>query len=110
VQLDLGATYSVDKIRAWHFFLDARSYHGVKLQVSANRTTWTTLYDSAVQGEYVETSSGKTHTFGAQNVRYVREYLNGSTINAGVHWVEMEVFGSRTNVMIGNCFELCYPT
>jgi RHS repeat-associated protein len=104
-QLDLGALYSVDKIKVWHYFVDGRSYHGVKLQVSANGSTWTTIYDSAVQGEYVETSAGKTHTFSAQNVRYVREYLNGSTANTGNHWVEIEVFGSRTNVMIGDYFE-----
>ncbi len=69
------------------------------------RNTGTVLDDSAVQGEYVETSAGKTHTFSAQSVRYVREYLNGSTINGGNHWVEMEVFGSRTNVMNGDYFE-----
>jgi RHS repeat-associated protein len=38
-------------------------------------------------------------------VRYVRDYLNGSTSNSGNHWVEIEVYGSRTVAYIGNYYE-----
>jgi RHS repeat-associated protein len=38
-------------------------------------------------------------------VRYVRDYLNGSTSNAGNHWVEIEVWGSRTTVYVGAHYE-----
>jgi RHS repeat-associated protein len=38
-------------------------------------------------------------------VRYVRDYLNGSTSNTGDHWVEIEVYGSRTVAYIGNYYE-----
>jgi RHS repeat-associated protein len=35
----------------------------------------------------------------------VRDYLNGSTSNTGDHWVEIEVYGSRTVAYIGNYYE-----
>ena len=38
-------------------------------------------------------------------MRYVRDYLNGSTSNAGDHWVEIEVYGSRTVATLGNYYE-----
>jgi RHS repeat-associated protein len=73
--------------------------------VSADGVSWTTVFDSAVSGEYAETSAGKTHSFSARSVRYVRDYLNGSTSNSGNHWVEIEVYGSRTMAYIGNYYE-----
>lgn len=84
---------------------DGRTYHGTKIQVSANSTTWTTVFDSATHGKYAETLAGKTHTFTEQNVRYVRDYLNGSTANTGHHWVEIEVRGRRDKVYVGDYFE-----
>jgi hypothetical protein len=39
--------------------------------VRANCTTWTTVFDSPTQGEYIEIQAGKAHTFTEQNVRYV---------------------------------------
>jgi hypothetical protein len=47
----------------------------------------------------------KTHTFATRNVRYVRDYLNGSTANTGDHWVEMEVWGTANTAYVGNYFE-----
>jgi RHS repeat-associated protein len=38
-------------------------------------------------------------------VRYVRDYLNGSTANTGDHWVEIEVWGTANTAYIGNYFE-----
>jgi RHS repeat-associated protein len=39
------------------------------------------------------------------NVRYVRDWLNGSTSNVGDHWVEIQVWGERTTTYIGSHFE-----
>ena len=47
-----------------------------------------------------------THSFEARSVRYVRDYLNGSTANAGNHWVEIEVWGARTVVYAGPHYEV----
>jgi hypothetical protein len=73
--------------------------------VSTDGQTWTTVFDSAVSGEYAESAAGKTVTFTSRNVRYVRDWLNGSTSNAGNHWVEIEVWGRASTVYIGNYYE-----
>ncbi len=73
--------------------------------MSADGVTWTTVFDSAVSGEYVETLAGKTHTFTQRSVRYVRDYLNGSTANSGNHWTEIEVWGTATTAYVGDYFE-----
>lgn len=59
-----------------------------------------------MSGEYAETAAGKTHSFEARSVRYVRDYVNGSTSNAGNHWVEIEVWGARTVVYAGPHYEV----
>ncbi len=62
-QIDLGAVYTdIDKIQVIHYYADGRTFHGVKTQISEDGVNWTTLYDSAVNGEYVETSVGKSYT------------------------------------------------
>ena len=99
--LDLGQVYSVDKVKVWHYFIDGRTYHNTKTQVSADGVSWYTVFDSAVSGEYAETAAGRTYTFTARSVRYVRDYLNGSTANASNHWVEIEAYGSRTTAHVG---------
>jgi RHS repeat-associated protein len=105
VQLDLGAVYSVDKVRVWHYAADGRIYNATKTQVSADGSSWYTVFDSAVSGTYAETAEGRTYTFTARNVRYIRDYLNGSNKNAGNHWVEIEVWGTRTTAYVGAHYE-----
>jgi RHS repeat-associated protein len=105
VQLDLGTTYNVDKLKIFHYAADGRTYHQNKTQVSADGVSWTTVFDSAVSGEYAETSAGHTLSFSARSVRYMRDYLNGSTSNSGDHWVEIEAYGSRTVAHIGNYYD-----
>ncbi len=89
----------------WHYAGDGRTYHNTKTQVSDDGATWYTVFDSAVSGEYVETAAGKTSTFTARNVRYIRDYLNGSTANIWNHWVEIEAYGSRTVAHVGSYYE-----
>jgi RHS repeat-associated protein len=68
--------------------------------------SWFTVFDSAVSGEYPETAAGKTHTFTARSVRYIRDYLNGNTVNAYNHWVELEGLAPDTSTTyLGNYFE-----
>jgi hypothetical protein len=106
VQIDLGAAYPVDKINVWHYNGDGRIYHQTSTQVSTDGITWTTVFTSTVSGEYPETDAGKTITFTSRNVRYVRDWLNGSTANAGNHWMEIEAWGRTTTTYIGNYYEL----
>jgi RHS repeat-associated protein len=106
-QVDLGAAYPVDKVIVWHYAGDGRTYHQTKVQVSADGTNWVTVFssDSTPPSEYPETAAGKTVTFNSQQVRYVRDWLNGSTVNPYNHWVEIEVWGKATTAYVGNNFE-----
>jgi RHS repeat-associated protein len=38
-------------------------------------------------------------------VRYIRDYLNGSTVNPQNHWTEIEVWGTTTTAYVGDYFE-----
>jgi RHS repeat-associated protein len=102
VQVDLGTAFPVDKVVVWHYAGDGRTYHATKTQVSANGTDWVTVFDSAVSGEYPETAAGHTIPFPSQSVRYVRDYLQGSTSNGGNHWVELEVWGRASVAYVGD--------
>ena len=106
-QVDLGAAYPVDKVIVWHYAADGRTYHGTKVQVSVDGTNWDTVFssDSTPPSEYPETAAGKTITFSSRQVRYVRDWLNGSTSNAYNHWVEIEVWGKATTAYVGKTFE-----
>lgn len=90
--VDLGSAQDVSTIKVWHYWADGRTYNNTKTEVSTDNTNWTTIYDSAVSGTYKETSSGKTFSFPLQKVRYIRDWLNGSTANASNHWLEIQAF------------------
>lgn len=76
-QVDLGQVYTdIDRVQIIHYYADGRTFHGTKTQISADGVTWTTLYDSAVSGEYAETSTGKTY-----NAPVATTYDYGAWIN-----------------------------
>ncbi|MDT4867499.1 hypothetical protein FQZ97_1024130 [compost metagenome] len=79
-------------VKVWHYYADGRTYYATKTEVSVDGTNWNTIFDSATSGTYPETSAGKTHTFPMQKVRYIRDWLNGSTSNTSSHWVEIQAF------------------
>jgi hypothetical protein len=70
-----------------HSFHKNRIYHGTKTQVSADGVNWTTIFDSAVSGEYREYTVDDTGMymygnhihFDQRPVRYIRDYANGYT-------------------------------
>lgn len=61
VIVDLGALYDIEFIKIWHYYGDGRTYRKTKTEVSDDGVNWFTIFDSIVEGEYVETSAGKTH-------------------------------------------------
>jgi hypothetical protein len=107
LQIDLGQNCAIDQIRLWHYYADGRKYHDVIVQVSTAadftsgvRTVFNDDTDNSAglgagtDGEYIETSAGKTITISpAAIARYVRIYGNGSTQNIWNHYVETQVFG-----------------
>lgn len=60
LQIDLGEIKKVEYLTVWHFFSEEYSYNH-KLQVSRDGTTWFTLYDSEITGQYMETADGSTY-------------------------------------------------
>lgn len=60
VKIDLGALYDITSVSIYRYYSDGRTCHNMLTEVSADGTTWYTIYDSSVSGEYAETASGKT--------------------------------------------------
>ena len=92
VTVDLGSAQDVGSVKVWHYYADSRTYFATKTEVSENGTNWTTVFDSASAGTYQESSAGKTHSFDLRKVRYIRDWINGSTSNTGNHWVEIQAY------------------
>ncbi|MCX7748374.1 MAG: hypothetical protein N2645_16040 [Clostridia bacterium] len=119
IVLDVGKSESIDCIKLWHYYGDARKYKDVIVQLSNDPnfaegviTVFNNDNDnSAGQGigkdaEYVETSFGKEIRFDAVNARYIRFWTNGSTVNGSNHYVEIQVF-KRNELEPYNPFRYC---
>lgn len=93
VTVTLPSVQDVSAVKVWHYYADNRTYYETKTEVSQDGTTWVTVFDSAVAGTYQENlANGKTHIFPTQKVKYIRDWLNGSTANTGNHWVEIQAY------------------
>lgn len=57
VTFDLGSVMNIKSIKIWHYWSDSRKYNN-KTMVSSDGTNWITVFDSAVDGVYTETSDG----------------------------------------------------
>lgn len=62
VAIDLDGYFELKEIKVWHYYGDGRTYHNTKTEVSDDGVHWYTIFDSAIEGEYKETSTGKTHS------------------------------------------------
>lgn len=90
--VDLGTPADISSVKIWHYHADGRTYNSTKTEISLNGTAWTTIFDSATSGTYPETAAGKTHAFPLQSVRFIRDWINGSTANTSNHWVEIQAY------------------
>jgi len=93
VTIDLLEVYNVNRVDIFHYWWDGRTYYYNKVETSPDGVTWTTRFDSEVNGRYAETYKGKTITFTTTPVRYVKHTLNGSSANPGSHFSEVRVMG-----------------
>jgi len=104
--VDLGALYTIPKIKVWHYHGDNRMFFGTKTEVSPDGYNWYPFFDSSVEGLYIENSLGKLHdrtykTTIPKQFRYIRDTANGSTSNSGTHWVEIKAFNEAgTNIAL----------
>jgi hypothetical protein len=107
VQIDLGATYALHAIVAWHYHSQARVYRDVIVRVSDDKdflkgvtTVFNNDHDSSAglgvgrDKEYIETSEGRLFDPNGAKGRYVRLYSRGNTANDLNHYVEVEVYGT----------------
>lgn len=107
VQIDLGASYALHAILAWHYHTQARVYRDVIVQVSDDKdflkgvtTVFNNDHDNSSglgigkDKEYVETAEGRLFDPKATRGRYVRLYSRGNTSNDLNHYVEVEVYGT----------------
>jgi len=107
VQIDLGASYSLHAILAWHYHSQARVYRDVIVQVSDDKdflkgvqTVFNNDHDNTSglglgkDKEYIEVAEGRLFDPKGAKGRYVRLYSNGNTTNDLNHYVEIEVFGT----------------
>lgn len=61
VTVDLLDWFEIDKVKVWHYYGDGRTYNNTKTEVSQDGVNWVTLFDSAREGTYPETSAGRTY-------------------------------------------------
>jgi hypothetical protein len=107
VQVDLGASYALHAILAWHYHAQARVYRDVIVQVSDDRdfnknltTVFNNDHDNSARlgagqdKEYIEVAEGRLFDPQGARGRYVRLYSNGNTANDLNHYVEVEVYGT----------------
>jgi hypothetical protein len=107
VQVDLGASYALQAILAWHYHSQARVYRDVIVQVSDDKgfvkgvtTVFNNDHDNSSglgagkDKEYIEVAEGRLVDPKGAKGRYVRLYSNGNTANDLNHYVEVEVYGT----------------
>ena len=89
-ELDLGEVFTINKFKMWHYWGDGRTYYDNIVEVSSNGNDWVEIFNSNTDGEYSETLQGKLIEFEPKKVRYIKNYINGSTSNTINHWVELK--------------------
>ena len=107
IQIDLGASYALHAILAWHYHAQARVYRDVIVQVSDDRdfnknvtTVFNNDHDNSARlgvgqdKEYIEVAEGRLFDPKGARGRFVRLYSNGNTANDLNHYVEVEVYGT----------------
>lgn len=110
VQIDLEAPHAIHAILLWHFHEGARVYFDVIGQISDDpefKTGVTTFYNNDFdnssglgQGEdkeYIDISDGRLFELKGRSGRYVRFSSRGNTTNDFNNYVEIEVWGVKTN-------------
>jgi hypothetical protein len=108
VQIDLGSSYALHAIVAWHYHSQARVYRDVVVQVSDDKdflrgvtTVFNNDHDNSSglgigrDKEYVEVAEGRLFDPKGARGRYLRLYSHGNTANDLNHYVEVEVYGTR---------------
>lgn len=107
IQLDLGSIRKdVDIIKIWHYYKDNRVYNH-KLEVSSDGETWMELYNSEVQGGYIERTNGSSYNLNdsiiSDNVSKITQTIDSITTRVqeneeNYSQLEQTVNGFKTEV------------
>jgi hypothetical protein len=107
VQIDLEKPSKIYAVYIWHYFMEARAYTDVVVQISNdpefkkdvqtvfnNDQDNTFKFGAGKDRPYIDTYLGKLVDAKGTTGRYVRLYSRGNTANDLNHYVEVEVFGA----------------
>ena len=75
--VDLGDLYEISTIKVWHYYPDGRTYYKTKTEVSDDGKNWYSIFDSRIEGEYAETSSGNIINLNHQTQTQTASWING---------------------------------
>ena len=95
VQVDLGDYYNLEYTKIWHYYSDSRTYNESRTQISIDGITWTDIFNSATEGTYTETSSGKTTQI--QN-SYSNLYYPGNRAPLVDYYLNYDYTGVNTDI------------
>ena len=114
VTIDLGAEYPIDYIKVFPFYGDERAYYGNTVSVGTtlpdglNGTSplenvlWenfnVTCTSDGIKSIWVQDKSVREPKKEViRKVRYIKEYIKGSSANTGNHWVEIMALEEQPN-------------
>ena len=109
ITLDLGGYHMVSGVAVWHFYGNERSYCGQKIALSTTGAfagEEVVVYDTGVEYGPTETADGNTIMFDATTAQFVRHWCSRSTSNAGVHFLEIDVYGDERQIIPSEAVEL----
>lgn len=92
VTIDLENIEELDNIRVWHYYGGGRTYQNILLEVSLNGHDWTKIFSSNENGEYAESSEGKTHALEDDRLPILEE---NSSLNEVVYFYEKYIEQNR---------------
>ena len=106
IQIDLGASQTINGVLMWHSHEDPRVYRDVVVRISEDPefvTGVTTVFNNDQDNssglgagrdlEFFELAEGELIEVPAKKARYVRAYSRGSTADDQNHYTEVEVWG-----------------
>jgi alpha-N-acetylglucosaminidase len=91
--VDLEKEEKIDRVQIFNVWGENR-YYQYTVEVSPDNKTWTMVADMS-KVKYISTSFGFMHKFKPINARYVRVTVLFNSVNAGIHLVEVRVFGAE---------------
>ncbi|MFH1414134.1 MAG: DUF2341 domain-containing protein [Candidatus Omnitrophota bacterium] len=93
--INLGAIRSqLARIQFLPYNGDSRWYYNYRLDVSTDNSTWSTIVDRTGSG--LNYQGWQTIDFAPRDVRYIRVWISGSTVNTGGHIIEFRAYTCAT--------------